>query len=269
MYQQDTFTGMKYTHANWVIILTLIFTTQNLEAQSMESILEVRTYNLKPGTREEFDKLFKNQALPMLKRWGIQVVSYGKSLQDENTYYLARRYKSIEHMNKSEDAFYGSDEWRKGPREAVLALIENYTTLVMPVDFLNPKENPLVELDDRRQLSALNAQFIRNFVTEDSASHNKILHKDFICIENAGVIVAREEYLKAWAHAYRDSRYTSFTYTDEVIRIFGNTALVRSKTTSVKKVDGKEIKGHTIYTDTYVKENGKWLCVQAHITPVL
>ena len=37
-------------------------------------------------------------------------------------------------MQKSEDAFYGSDEWRKGPREAVLALIENYTTLVINGD---------------------------------------------------------------------------------------------------------------------------------------
>ena len=33
-----------------------------------------------------------------------------------------------------EDAYYASDDWRKGPREAMLALIENYTDLVLEVD---------------------------------------------------------------------------------------------------------------------------------------
>jgi hypothetical protein len=62
------------------------------------------------------------------------VVGYGPSLHDKNTYTLIREYQSIEHMQKSEDAFYGSDEWKKGPREAVLALIEDYTTLVISGD---------------------------------------------------------------------------------------------------------------------------------------
>jgi len=33
-----------------------------------------------------------------------------------------------------EDAYYASDDWRKGPREAMLALIENYTDIVLEVD---------------------------------------------------------------------------------------------------------------------------------------
>ena len=44
-------------------------------------------------------------------------------------------------------------------------------------------------------------------------------------------------------------------------------ALVRSKTFYTKTVDGKQITGHSVYTDTYIKEDGKWLCVQAQITP--
>ncbi len=33
-------------------------------------------------------------------------------------------------------------------------------------------------------------------------------------------------------------------------------------------VDGIEAMGMTMYTDTYVHENGAWKCVQAQITPV-
>jgi hypothetical protein len=33
-----------------------------------------------------------------------------------------------------EDAYYASDDWRKGPREALLALIENYTDIVFEME---------------------------------------------------------------------------------------------------------------------------------------
>ena len=121
---------------------------------------------------------------------------------------------------------------------------------------------------DSIQLMALNAQFIKNFVTQDAVAHDKILHKNFVCIQGVGTIVFRDEYLKNWATGYSKGGFTSFSYTDESIRIFGNTALVRSRTVFTKIVDGKEVNGSSLYTDTYVKENGKWLCVQAQITPV-
>jgi hypothetical protein len=74
--------------------------------------------------------------------------------------------------------------------------------------------------------------------------------------------------MKRWASGYSKSVYTSLSYTDELIRIFGNSALVRSKTVYTKVVDGKTVHGNSVYTDTYVKEGGTWKCVQAQITPV-
>ena len=122
--------------------------------------------------------------------------------------------------------------------------------------------------DDHFALSQLNAQFIRNFISGDAKAHEQPIHPDFVCIENDGSIVNRNDYLEAWADDYRKSALTSFTYTDEVIRIFGSTALVRSKTVYTKTVDGEMVSGNSVYTDTYVKENGRWQCVQAQITPV-
>jgi hypothetical protein len=45
-----------------------------------------------------------------------------------------RRYHSLAQREESENAFYGSDEWRQGPREAILALIETYTEIVLELD---------------------------------------------------------------------------------------------------------------------------------------
>jgi len=61
-------------------------------------------------------------------------VPYGSSLHDENSYYLMRRSDSLSQREESESAFYGSDEWRKGPRENILARIENYTEFVIELN---------------------------------------------------------------------------------------------------------------------------------------
>ena len=100
----------------------------------MNHFLEIRSYTLKPGTRAEFHRLFMEEAMPLLARWKVDVVGYGPSLHDENSYYLMRRYDSLAQREESEDAFYSSDEWRQGPREAILALIENYTEIVLELD---------------------------------------------------------------------------------------------------------------------------------------
>src|SRR5919106_1786655 len=100
----------------------------------MNHFVEIRSYNLKTGTREEFHRLFLEDAFPMLQRWKVDVIAYGTSLHDENSYFLMRRYDSLAQREESENAFYGSDEWRQGPREAIIALIENYTEIVLELD---------------------------------------------------------------------------------------------------------------------------------------
>ena len=129
-------------------------------------------------------------------------------------------------------------------------------------------EKELTSKTDIALLSELNAEFITNFLTQDVAAHNKLIHKDFVCIESNGAIVSRDVYMKNWATDFDNSGYTSFTYKDELIRIFGNTALVRAKTVYTKNENGQTKEGYTIYIDTYVKENDKWQCVQVQITPV-
>lgn len=100
----------------------------------MNHLIEIRSYNLKPGSRDEFHRLFLEEAMPLLQRWDVDVVGFGPSRHDENSYYLIRRFESLVHRQESEDAFYGSTDWREGPRERILALIENYAEIVLELD---------------------------------------------------------------------------------------------------------------------------------------
>ncbi len=80
------------------------------------------------------------------------------------------------------------------------------------------------------ELRALNARFINNFITNDVAGHDAILHEGFICIAPTGVRVSRAE--------------------------------------RVGLKDGVETVSMTMYTDIYVRDGGAWKCVQAQITPI-
>jgi len=62
------------------------------------------------------------------------VVAHGPSLHDENTYYVIRCYDSLTQREQMEDAYYASDDWQQGPREAMLALIESYVDVILEVD---------------------------------------------------------------------------------------------------------------------------------------
>ena len=48
--------------------------------------------------------------------------------------FVIRRYESLEQREQMEDTYYASDDWRQGPREAILALIQNYTDVVFELD---------------------------------------------------------------------------------------------------------------------------------------
>ena len=121
--------------------------------------------------------------------------------------------------------------------------------------------------EDVAQLSALNAQFIQNFLHNDTVAHNKIIYKDFVCIVSNGAVVNRDDYMKGWSHGYDASVYKSFVMQNELIRIIGNTALVRAETPYTYINNNEEISGTTVYTDTYIKLDGRWWCVQAQLTP--
>lgn len=100
----------------------------------MNHTVEIRTYNLKPGSRERFARIVSEEVMPMLARWGTDVVRHGPSAHDEDTYFLIRAYASLDDRQQRQGAFYGSAEWIQGPRASILELIEDFTSLVLELD---------------------------------------------------------------------------------------------------------------------------------------
>ncbi len=94
-------------------------------------LVEIRAYRLKPGTRADFHAAATNEALPMVRAYGMDVVTHGPVPHDDNGYYLVRSFANLAELTAQEDEFYGSAPWREGPREALVSRIDTYVDTLL------------------------------------------------------------------------------------------------------------------------------------------
>jgi ketosteroid isomerase-like protein len=244
-------------------VTALLLSPLSAQAES-NRVVELRSYNLKPGTRERFHHRFLSEALPMLKRFQVDVVAYGPSLHDSDSYYLMRSFASVEERERSEDAFYGSEEWRQGPREAILADIASYTTVVVGLDdaalegLRRTGEDPMTS--DLTTLLELNQDYIRSVQTSDVARFEEILADDFLCSLPDGSLIDRKRFLEQTARPVPISNLEAH---DVNVRLMGDFAIVHARTTYTA-ADGRAGTGR--YTDVWTRRDGRWLAVSAHVT---
>jgi ketosteroid isomerase-like protein len=230
-----------------------------------DQVLEIRSYNLKSGSREKFHELFLREALPLLRRWKVDVVAYGPSLHDRDSYFLMRAFTSLDNRERTEDLFYGSAEWRNGPRAAVLAAIESYTTAVIRVDDhtlggLRRTMQTQAISSDLDALVRLNEDYIESVKKSDVGRFREILADDFLCTLPDGTLIDREQFLVNTAKPYSLRNLQAH---DVNVRVMGDFAIVHARTTFTLS-DGTPGSGR--YTDVWARRNGQWLAVAAHVT---
>ena len=63
-------------------------------------IVEVRSYRIKPGQREEFIKFFETRAAPALKAHGMKVLGPLIDLENPNKFVWLRSFPSLEERER-------------------------------------------------------------------------------------------------------------------------------------------------------------------------
>lgn len=238
-------------------------------------VLEIRGYNLRPGQREAFHALFVRESLPLLRARGVDVVAFGPSSHDRDSYFLMRAFASLDDRTREEDAFYGSEAWIQGPRAAVLAAIESYTTITIHVDPAtlqglrhamsstipsSTAPSSTTMSSDLDTLVRLNADYIESVRTSNVRRFDEILAADFLCTQSDGTLLDRAQFLE---HTARPFTLKNLEAHDVNVRLFGDTAIVHARTTYALP-GGTPGSGR--YTDVWVKRDGQWRAVAAHVT---
>ena len=93
-------------------------------------IVEVRSYRIKPGHREEFIKLFESKAVTAQKKYGISVIGPLLDVENPNKFVFLRSFPSLEDRERMKNAFYGGPEWT-GELEAIaMPLLDSYDVIL-------------------------------------------------------------------------------------------------------------------------------------------
>jgi ketosteroid isomerase-like protein len=113
---------------------------------------------------------------------------------------------------------------------------------------------------DHDVLEQLNRDYIDSVQNSDVKRFEEILADDFLCSNPDGSLVDRAAFLRQTAKPVTISNLKA---ADVVIRILDGVAIVHARTTYTKP-DGSPGGGR--YTDVWVRRDGRWLAVSAHVT---
>lgn len=122
------------------------------------------------------------------------------------------------------------------------------------------KTGAAVNHADTDILRQFNQDFVRSVEMSDVRRFEEILAEDFLNSNPDGSLVDRARFL---AQIARPAMISNLEAHDVRVRIMGDIAIIHARTT-YKKPDGRAGAGR--YTDVWARQQGRWLCVSAHVT---
>lgn len=93
-------------------------------------IVEVRSYRIKPGHRDEFIKLFETRAIPALRSYGMQILGPMLDVENPNKFVWLRSFPSLEERDRRKNSFYESDLWKNELEAIAMPLLDSYDVIL-------------------------------------------------------------------------------------------------------------------------------------------
>ena len=93
-------------------------------------IVEVRSYRIKPGRREEFIKLFETRGIPALREYGMKIIGPFLDVENPNKFVFLRSFPSLEERERMKNAFYGSELWEQQLEPIAMPLLDSYDVIL-------------------------------------------------------------------------------------------------------------------------------------------
>jgi ketosteroid isomerase-like protein len=116
---------------------------------------------------------------------------------------------------------------------------------------------------DEQAVIAAEHQIEKAFQTNNADLFAPLLADKFVATDQNGTVLVGKA---ANLADMRATTWTSNDNTDVKVTVFGDTAIATGTWASKGTYKGKPFDDRGRFTDTWVKMNGKWLCVANHIS---
>jgi hypothetical protein len=93
-------------------------------------IVEVRSYRIKPGRRQEFIEFFETQSIPALRAHGMKVLGPLIDLENPNKFVWLRSFPSLDERERMRTAFYEGELWKNELEAIAMPMLESYDVML-------------------------------------------------------------------------------------------------------------------------------------------
>jgi hypothetical protein len=93
-------------------------------------IVEVRSYRIKPGRREEFIKFFETRSIPAQRSHGMKILGPLLDLENPNKFVFLRSFPSLEERDRMKNDFYEGELWKNELESIAMPMIDSYDVIL-------------------------------------------------------------------------------------------------------------------------------------------
>jgi NIPSNAP len=94
-------------------------------------IVEMRTYKLKPNTRERFLEVFRTQSIPEHDRLGMKILGPFLSIEEPDTFFFMRGFPDLSSREPLKASFYEGELWKRDLEPLLIPMIEKYDVVLV------------------------------------------------------------------------------------------------------------------------------------------
>jgi len=95
------------------------------------AVIEIRTYRISPGQRDEIIRLLRDRLFPVHREIGIKVIGPFPSAEDEDTLTWLRAFPDAASRDTMTSALYSGPVWKDELEGLIVPAITDYTVAVV------------------------------------------------------------------------------------------------------------------------------------------
>jgi NIPSNAP protein len=93
-------------------------------------IVEVRSYRIKQGRREEFIRFFETRSAPALRSHGMKILGPLLDLENPNKFVFLRSFPSLDERERMKNDFYEGELWKNELESIAMPMLDSYDVIL-------------------------------------------------------------------------------------------------------------------------------------------
>jgi hypothetical protein len=95
------------------------------------TIVEMRTYRIKPGLRSEFLRIFRSKSIPAHDEIGMKILGPFLSVENPDTFFFMRGFPDLPSREPMKAKFYEGELWKQELEHVLMPMIDNYEVVLV------------------------------------------------------------------------------------------------------------------------------------------